>query len=329
MTTFVKQTTARVSQHGHHALRLVWLFACAPAVEVSPPPADAPAAVVAQAGATVMIGTGDIASCTSNGDEATARLVDSVLKADSAAGVENYVFTLGDNVYPSGSASDFERCWNPSWGDSTRRIMKWVRPSPGNHEHDTDWAAPYYRYFGARAGEPDKGYYSYDAGEWHVVVLNSVLAVSRRTPPADRTKQEEWLRRDLAENRKLCTLAYWHHARFSSGTHGNVSSMERIWRILHDAGVDLAFVGHDHHYERFMPQGPNGTLDTLRGITQIVVGTGGGTLRGLRRPYARNSAARVQGHFGVLKVTLGAGEFQHAFLDVSGRVWDRGGGKCH
>ena len=318
-----------VGQHRYRALALVLLVACGPRVEVSLPPADAPATAVAIAGAAVLIGTGDIASCTSTGDEATAQLVDSVLKADSAAGVENHVFTLGDNVYPRGSARDFERCFTPSWGDPTRRIMKWIRPSPGNHEHDTDWAAPYYRYFGARAGEPGKGYYSYKAGEWHVVVLNSVLAVSPRVPAADRRAQEDWLRRDLAEHPTRCTVAYWHHPRFSSGTHGGVIRMEPIWRILHDAGVDLVFAGHDHHYERFLPQGPNATLDTLRGVTQFLVGTGGGTLRGLRRPYARNSAARVQGHFGVLKVTLGSGEYQHAFLDVTGRVWDRGRGRCH
>lgn len=315
--------------HSGTSVWLAFLLACLPAVEVSPPPADAPASVVAEAGAAVLIGTGDIASCTSSGDEATARLVDSVLKADGAADVENHVFTLGDNVYPSGSARDFERCWKPSWGDSTKHIMKWIRPSPGNHEHDTEWAAPYYRYFGARAGEPDKGYYSYTAGEWHVVVLNSVLAVSGRVSAADRRRQEEWLREELARHPALCTAAYWHHPRFSSGTHGGETRMEPIWRILHGAGVDLAFVGHDHHYERFLPQGPDGMLDTLRGITQILVGTGGGTLRGLRRPYARNSATRIQGHFGVLKVTLGAGGYQHVFLDVSGHVWDRGGGKCH
>lgn len=329
MNTIVKRTTSGVGQHGHLAIGLVWLISCGPPVQISPPPADAPATAVAIAGAAVLIGTGDIASCASTGDEATAQLVDSVLKADSAAGVENHVFTLGDNVYPRGSARDFERCFTPSWGDPTKRIMKWIRPSPGNHEHDTDFAAPYYRYFGARAGEPGKGYYSYTAGEWHVVVLNSVLAVSPRVPAADRRAQEEWLRRELAEHPTRCTLAYWHHPRFSSGTHGGVIRMEPIWRILYEGGVDLVFAGHDHHYERFLPQGPNATLDTLRGITQILVGTGGGTLRGLRRPYAANSAARIEGHFGVLKVTLGSGEYQHAFLDVAGRVWDRGGGRCH
>jgi hypothetical protein len=126
-----------------------------------------------------------------------------------------------------------------------------------------------------------------------------------------------------------CTLAYFHHPRFSSGGHGDEPAMESIWRILHEHNVDLVLVGHDHHYERFLPQGPNEMLDTLRGIPQILVGTGGGTLRGIRRPYAPNSVARIQGHFGVLKLHLGGEEWRSAFIDTRGRIWDPAGGKCH
>lgn len=259
----------------------------------------------------------------------TAALVDSVLRADSAAKVEDMVFTLGDNAYPNGSARDFERCFGNSWGDTAKRIMKWIHPTPGNHEHVTDWATPYYKYFGSRAGSSKKGYYSYDVGEWHVIVLNSVIAVDASAPAADRIEQQEWLRKDLVDHKNKCTLAYWHHPRFSSGTHGNDLRVEPLWRELYEANVDLVLVGHDHHYERFLPQGPGAKLDTLRGITQILVGTGGAALRGLRQPYAANSVMRIQGHYGVLKLTLGAGEYRSAFIDSGGRIWDRSGGKCH
>jgi hypothetical protein len=301
---------------------------CTP-VRVTPPPATASAREVALAGAAVLIGVGDIADCGSDGDEGTARIVDSVLKADSVAKVEDAVFTLGDNAYPVGSVANFAQCWGSSWGDPKKGIMGKIRPTPGNHEHETDMAAPYYLYFKERAGDPQKGYYSYDLGEWHVIALNSAIAVQPIFRDADRRAQEEWLRKDLADHPAKCTIAYWHHPRWSSGYHGNDSDMGPIMQILYDANADVVLVGHDHHYERFAPLNPAGVIDTARGITQILAGTGGGHLRGLRRGLARNSLVRIQGHFGVLKLTLGAGEYRHAFLDTQGRVWDTGGGKCH
>ncbi len=316
-----------------HALLIVTLPAipvlCAQPVQTTPPPADAPPKLVALAGASVLIGAGDIADCASHGDEGTAAIVDSIIRADSAAHVKDGVFTLGDNAYPAGSIQNFNQCFTPSWGDPQKRIMKEIHPAPGNHEHETEEAAPYYLYFGTRAGKVEEGYYSYDIGEWHVVSLNSEIIVDPAFLPEERKAQEDWLRADLAAHRKACTLAYWHHPRFTSGYHGSDTRLRSLWQVLYDANVDLVLNGHDHDYERFLPMTPAGALDTLRGIAEIVVGTGGGELRGFRRSLAAHSVARIQGHFGVLKLTLGGGEYQRAFIDVTGRPWDVGGGKCH
>jgi hypothetical protein len=303
--------------------------ACKPPVRTTPPPADAPAEAVAITGASVMIGAGDIASCTSQGDEETAALVDSVLKADSAAIVEDVVFSLGDNAYPDGSDRDFALCFTPSWGDSAKRIIKRLRPAPGNHEHYIFGASPYYQYFGKKAGEPRKGYYSYNVGEWHVVVLNSEIIVNPVFTAEERKLQEDWLNDDLKLNTKKCTLAYWHNPRFSSGWHGTDRLLAPLWQMLYENNVDLVLNGHDHNYERFLPLTPAGVVDSARGIVELVAGTGGGELRGLRNPVAPNSAARVQGHFGVLKLTLGKEEWRSAFLSVNGRVYDPSGGRCH
>ena len=300
---------------------------CKPPVDVTPAPATAPAELTALTGASVLIATGDIGSCDSGGDELTAMLVDSLLKADSAAGVEDVVATLGDNAYPNATDADFARCFRPSWGDSTKRIMQRIRPSPGNHEHYVERAAPYYRYFGRRAGNPGKGYYSYDLGEWHMIALNSEILINSQFSPEDRREQEEWLANDLRGNRKKCTLAYFHHPRFSSGWHGSDVRMDNWWKIMHAGGVDVVLNGHDHHYERFLPLDTIGQLDTLRGIVQFVVGTGGIEIRGIRTPVS-HSAARVIGHWGVLKLTLGREEYQYAFLEPGGRIWDPGHGKC-
>ncbi len=311
------------------AYALLVALACKPTVRLTPPPAGASAEQVALSGASVLIGTGDIARCDSPGDEATAVLVDSVLRADSAAKVHDEVFTVGDNAYPDGSAQNFAQCWGPSWGDSTKLIMKNIRPSPGNHEHRTGGAAPYYEYFGSRAGSPKAGYYGYDIGAWRAIVLNSEIVVNGAFSDAERMAQEAWLKTELSGHSQKCVVAYWHHPRFSSGWHGSDPRIGPIWRLLYAGGVDLIINGHDHEYERFLPQNPEGVVDSLKGMTQLIVGTGGGDLRGFSSTILPNSAARVEGHFGVVKVTLGAAEWRSAFLSTRGLIFDQTGGACH
>jgi hypothetical protein len=303
--------------------------ACIPPVNMTPPSADASAEEVALSGASAMIGSGDIGVCDGTGDDSTAAIVDSLLKADSVAGVEHVVFTVGDNAYPTGSALQFTRCFGGSWGDSTKRLMKWIRPAVGNHEYQTAGARPYYSYFGSRAGEEGKGYYAYDIGEWRAIVLNSEILPLSGFGLEEPSTQGGWLAAELKAHPKKCTVAYFHRPLWSSGFHGGHAEMLGVFQVLHAAGVDLVLAGHDHHYERFASMTPAGVVDTVGGITQIVIGTGGAGLRGLRTPLARNSRSQIQGRHGVLKLTLGAGAWRSAFIDVGGRVWDRSGGACH
>ncbi len=305
------------------------LVGCSRDEPPTPPPAGPPAKEVALPGAAVMIAAGDIAVCGTSGDEATAHIVDSLLTTDSVAKLQNVVVTIGDNAYPSGSSgveNDFPRCFSPSWGST--RIMKVIHPSPGNHDYDSGSAEPYFSYFGQRAGPAGKGYYSYEVGSWHVVSLNSELYFEHGSPD-EVQQQEDWLRKDLETHRTLCTLAYFHRPVFSSGKYGSTRATHPLWNILYEAGADLVLNGHEHDYERFLPQTPAGVADSAKGITQIVAGTGGANLRPVDYPLARNSAYQIHGRWGVLKLTLGAGEYRHAFLDTGGRVWDAGGGKCH
>jgi Calcineurin-like phosphoesterase len=302
---------------------------CKPAVDLTPPPAASPATVVALTGASVMVGVGDIASCSQRLSYGTARLVDSVLRADSIAKVDNAVFTLGDNAYSSGTTAQFNQCFAPSWGDPKKGIIKSLHPSPGNHEYQTLNADPYYKYFGPAAGDEGRGYYSYDVGAWHVVVVNSEIVVNSAFTDAARQAQMDWVEKDLKTHKKLCTVAYWHNPRFSSGWHGSDRRFIPMWRILYDNDVDLVLNGHDHDYERFRPMTPDGVADTARGITQIVAGTGGEELRGFSSDIKANSLYRIEGRAGVLLLTLGAAEYRSAFIEIGGRVWDQSGGKCH
>ena len=339
-SSLVRPARARLPRPHGSVVVLLLLFGCDGCnvrdfgLEKTPPSADAPADEVAVAGAKLMVGAGDIAYCDNTGDEGTARLVDSVLRANEAAGVETVAFTLGDHAYPRASRENLTKCFTPSWGDPQKRIMRVLRPSMGNHDYQADRGAPTYRYFGDRIGPAGKGYYSYDLGDWHVVVLNSELAIKGTS--TEQAEQLEWLRRDLENHRRPCTVSYFHRPLFSSSYRQGVPQMQAIWTILYDAGVDLILSGHDHHYERFLPQTPAGVADSLRGIEQILVGTGGATLRGFRsrfgfrrRELEGNSIVQIQGYFGVLLLTLGPSGYRSAFLDTEGRVWDRSGGECH
>lgn len=267
--------------------------------------------VVSAAGGIVFAGAGDISDCGNDNDEATAALLD---------GVPGTVYTLGDNVYSSGTASQFSQCYDPTWGRHKTR----TRPAPGNHDYSTSGAAGYYGYFGDLAGPSGRGYYSYDLGDWHIVSLNSETSMSAGSA------QEIWLRGDLAASSKTCTLAYWHKPRFSSGSHhGSLSSAQPLWQALYDFHAEIVLGGHEHNYERFAPQTPSGDADPVNGIREFVAGTGGESHYGQGTPLA-NSEVFNGTTFGVLKFTLGPGTYAWEFVPVAGQSFtDTGSGTCH
>jgi hypothetical protein len=162
----------------------------------------------------VLVGAGDIASCDSKGDRATARLLRSI---------SGTVLAAGDNVYENGTLSEYRTCYAHTWG----RYKGRTKPVVGNHEYGTRGASGYFDYFGKAAGERGKGYYSYDRGAWHIVALNSECEFLRGGC-APRSPMLTWLKRDLAANPARCTLAYFHRPLFSSGQNGNDSTMRPI-----------------------------------------------------------------------------------------------------
>jgi acid phosphatase type 7 len=199
---------------------------------------------------------------------------------------------------------------------------------PGNHEYRVPGARGYFGYFGAVAGQPGKGYYSYDLGAWHVVAINSNCSEVGGCDAG--SAQETWLRQDLAATAKPCTVAYWHHPLFTSGAeHGPATKMLPIYQALYDHGAELVISGHNHQYERFAPQAPNGELDQARGIRSFVVGTGGARLYEFDAPMP-NSEVRNSDTYGVLKLTLKANGYDWAFIPEAGKTFtDSGSGSCH
>lgn len=282
----------------------------------APDPTAAPplATLPAEADAAVFAGAGDIGACGSSGPEATAKLLE---------GIGGTVFTVGDNALPSGATAEFANCYDPTWG----RLKDRTRPAPGNHDYQTRGASGYYAYFGAAAGEPGKGYYSFDLGAWHIVVLNTECAAIGGCGAA--SPQVQWLRADLAANPTRCTLALGHVPRFSSGLHGSAPEIQQIWQALYDAGADVIIAGHDHDYERFAPQDPAGKADPERGIREFIIGTGGASHYPLG-PRIANSEVGNGSTFGVLKLTLRSTGYDWEFVPVAGSSFtDSGSASCH
>ena len=242
------------------------------------------------------------------------------------------VLTLGDNQYECGAYPQYLQSFDLSWG----RLNPIMFPAPGNHDYEaplgaldcdaTHQALGYFEYFGDVAGQVGKGYYSYDLGAWHLIALNSNCGFVGGCGVG--SPQETWLRADLAAHPASCTLAYWHHPRWSSGSiHGSSANVGAFWSALNGARADIVLSGHVHNYERFAPQLPSGVADAA-GIREFVVGTGGANHYAFGTPIA-NSEVRIADTFGVLRLTLHPDSYDWSFESETGQELDSGRTACH
>jgi hypothetical protein len=262
----------------------------------------------------LLTGAGDIADCDTKGSQQTSDLL---------VDQPGTIFTAGDNAYESGTAAQFDDCYQPTWG----RVKDRTLPAPGNHDYETPKAVGYLAYFGSAAAPKGTTWYSTEVGTWHVIVLDSncsQVGGCRATSP-----QGRWLAADLAAHADtMCTLAIWHHPRFSSGEHGNDDRVAPFWDQLVAAKADLIVNGHDHDYERFAPQNAAGEADWTAGLREFVVGTGGAGLRAFPS-LAANSEFRIAGAWGVIRLTLQPEGYGWEFLAVGGGLADSGSASCH
>lgn len=280
---------------------------------------------VAEASSATLIAAGDLALCGDVGSEETALLLDRI---------DGAIATLGDNVYEDGTSQEFADCYEPTLGRHKARI----RPAPGNHEYHTEAAAGYYAYFGDAAGTEGEGFYSYDLGSWHVVVLNSECQSQECI-----VSQEEWLHDDLDEHAAACTLAYWHRPVLTAGPHDDgEDAMLSEWQTLYDHQVDLVLAAHDHVYQRFGRLNRDADGLDEAGIRQIIVGTGGRSLTDIDPERAASTAGlevwadddrdgdEHDGSNGVLVLTLRPAGYGWQFVPVAGGDFtDSGTDTCH
>jgi hypothetical protein len=314
----------RKSAIGLALLAGIFLKTTAPAQQTpvgSTAPGKSAKAPKAKSPATfVLVGAGDIAWC---GDLSGSRQTAKLLEVTPGT-----IFAAGDLAYERGTYEEFLNCYGPTWGKFKAR----TRPAPGNHEYNGSSAIGYYRYWGKQAGDPGKGYYSFDLGPWHIVVLNTNCSITELGGCSEESPEETWLKQDLATHPNACILAYGHHPLFSSGLlgkHAEHPELTPFWQDLYDAHADLVLAGHEHNYERFAPQNPEGNPDREHGIREIVVGTGGRshTPLGFAKP---NSEVRDDRTYGVLKLTLWPGKYAWEFIPVAGATFrDSGEGVCH
>jgi acid phosphatase type 7 len=246
--------------------------------------------------------------CGLDGARLTAALLDRI---------DGIVFTAGDNAYPHGRREDFLNCYEPHWGRHKAR----TRPSPGNHEYDRDGAAAYFEYFGLNAGPPGRGYYSFTAGGWLVLSLNSNIASGAGSA------QVHWLRQQLESQPSRCIAAIWHHPVASSGLRrGGDPRMREIFRVLTEFNADIVLAGHEHIYERFTRIDADG-FPSPTGIRQFIVGTGGADLYALGPPRPGSEAYAAV--WGVLKLTLRSESYEWEFVSVDGESFrDQGMDVC-
>jgi acid phosphatase type 7 len=292
-----------------------------PLPSVAPPPSAEPPRLPTLAAA------GDIVCAPASRDP--CRHLETLAVVEGLA--PDLVLPLGDNQYESGSVSEYSTMYNLSWG----RMRSISRPVAGNHEYQDDPTAQgYFDFFNGPgavtgiAGERDRGYYSFNFGDWHFIALNSNCAALRGGCGVN-SPQERWLREDLQQFRSVCTLAYAHHPRFSSGINGSSANLTPLWTALYEYGVDVFVAGHDHHYERFAPQRPDGTSDPEHGIREFVVGTGGRSITPFRT-ILPNSEVQDTTSFGVLAMRLGPSGYQWKFMAAAGMpLADSGTGTCH
>jgi acid phosphatase type 7 len=317
-----------------------------------------------------LVGAGDIAVCDKGFDEQTAQLLGNILKSLTRDETlpslsQARVVTMGDNAYPRGTRADFANCYDnyrlidyspydttrPAWwGQYKNRTM----PSLGNHEYlnssDTSLKSkPYFDYFSAQNGflppaapvpntptNPGltlgKGYYGYDLGSWHIVVLNS-NDHCRYVSCANGSEQANWLRNDLATHPAQCTLAYIHHPLYATGTGGRAPEVKPLVRILYNHGADVMLNGHNHRYERLARIDPDGNLDPVNGIRMLTAGTGGDPGEGTTATPPPSSQVRIFGTAGVIRMYLNGGSYSWQFVAVDGSpdgtVMDAGRESCH
>jgi len=271
----------------------------------------------------IFAGAGQIASVGNDNDEVTATILDGLFPAGTPL-CKGRVFALGDNAYENGLLQEFNDYYDPTWGRHKPR----THPIPGNHDFDQPNGQDYFTYFGAAAGVPGKGWYSFNLGQWHIVALNSVCDEVAGGGCDLGSEQNDWVRADLAADNHQCEIMMWHYPLFSSGCK-NKPEVQPFWDIAYEFGVDVVLYSHVHNYERMALQNASGAPDPANGVRAFLAGTGGKSHDAWCTPEP-DSEIKDGSTYGILKLTLHPGSYSWEFLPEPGETFtDSGTHNCH
>ena len=214
------------------------------------------------------------------------------------------VLYLGD-VYPIGTADSFDE-WSRTWG----RLAPITAPTPGNH----DWseaAEGYDPYWRDVTGRTPPTFYAFEAGGWEIVSINS------EAPHETGSKQERWLRNQMAARSGSCRVVFWHRPRFSAGPRGDAATTEPLWRHL-PGHARFLLSGHEHNLQRLQAQ---------RGVVPFVIGAAGRGHQDVTRTDPRLEFADTRNP-GALRLRLSPGRADWAVIAADGRRLDEGRAAC-
>lgn len=233
----------------------------------------------------------------------------------------NLFLYLGD-VYEKGSTAEFYN-WYGQSNTFYGRFRSITNPTIGNHEYENGVAPGYFDYWN---NVPN--YYSYNANGWHFIVLNSNCGLNRDCAVGQ--AQYNWLAKDLSKNTNVCTIAYFHHPPFNIGPEGYATSMNDMWALMAQSGVDIVLAGHDHDYQRWVPLDGNGNPSPT-GITEFVAGGGGHGIQGFTVSDPRLAVGfdTSPNSFGALRMVLNQYGASYQYFNYQGTVLDSGAVPCN
>jgi tartrate-resistant acid phosphatase type 5 len=223
-----------------------------------------------------------------------------------------FVITLGDNNYPTGSADTIDvnigRYYSSliapykghfGAGAKDNRFF----PSLGNHDWMSDAARPYLDYFTLPGNER---YYDVERGNVHLFSIDSDPHEPDGIDAG--SVQARWLKGKSGASKSAFQIAYMHHPPYSSSQHGSSFVMQWPYR---DWGVDLVLAGHDHTYERV----------EANGLVYVVNGLGGNMAYDFGVPLP-GSKIRFNSAHGAMFFEVSKNELRGRFVTTRGTVID-------
>ncbi len=254
----------------------------------------------------IMAAVGDGASGESN-----AKLVTQMID-----GWNPDVFLYLGDVYDKGTYPEFYN-WYGQPNVDYGLFRDVTNPAIGNHEYENGAAPGYFQYWN---NVPN--YYSYNAGGWHFIALNSTNEYNQRAPTSP---QYQWLVDDLNSNNTPCSLAYFHHPVLSVGPQDDTPEMFGMWSLLAQAGVDMVLTGHDHSYQRWKPLDADLNL-SAGGTTHFVNGAGGHGVQGAVRSDDRLAVmyGNPANSYGAMYFKLNPNGAEYRYYNTAGQLLDQG-----